>query len=295
MSISISGQNDPWAQLNAYQASPKPLSSQNGPWNTTTSGTAAGGAAPGGSSARTSAGGTAGALTDGTAKALLAFGGWASGLTISSQTYGQTSGGADPASSTSPSADPAGTANSAITPTGTATASALIADLQSMLASLTTTPASGANGAATTATPDTSPTSDAPAGSGTIAATSLGTSLLADLQTLGSDLAALSTRAGHVGGIAGQPPTSPGSNDIANSGSVSASASADVASSTATPGYTMSSIINTGSISNTGTATGTTNGYSDSLRQQFALSAYLANQASGLDNAASTSMTAMNV
>ena len=96
--MSISGQNERWAQLNAYQPPPSSQAGPNGGWASAVGTTGSSGAT---SSAGT-AGGASGGLSDTMSLALMAFSGaWGTGSGASSQAPGQS--GAAPVM---PSADP---------------------------------------------------------------------------------------------------------------------------------------------------------------------------------------------
>jgi hypothetical protein len=142
--MSISGQNERWAQLAAYQPpSTKPGQSAGGyPASGTT--------APASGSTGNAASGTSGALSDGMSLALMAFSGaWGTGPgTSSSKAPGQSGGTSDP----SPSGVPA------TTPNASSVDSQLLTDVQSMIAALTGTPTGSPpplNTQAVTSNPDT--------------------------------------------------------------------------------------------------------------------------------------------
>lgn len=267
MSISIFGQNERWAQIQAYQPPPASQSGQSG-GQLGGPGGAQGGAQGGAwdpslgtstSSGSTAiAGGTSATLSENTSFALIAFGGWGNGPATSTQTAGQSST-SSPSDASSPASATVG--QTAITQNGTSAVSQLFTDLQSLLSALTGTPTSSAS------TPGTSDTTGTAANTGTVAATTLNSSVLQDLQTVASDLTAIASADG--GRSPGRPPWA---SDISNSGT----------------------------ISNTGTTTGTTGGwsggYSDGFQQQFALSVYSSSNLSGVDNSTTTSsLTSINV
>ena len=253
MSISISRQNERWAQLNAYQPPPASQSGQNGQWDPSVgTDTSAGstGTAP-------SAGGTSGALSDGVSFALMAFGDWRSKAAASTQSTGQDSTTSDASASSS-----ASTGQSGITQDGTTSVSELVTDLQSLLSALT-----GTSSAGSTATSDTTATS---ANTGTAAATGLSSTVLQDLQTVSSDLNSIASTSGTTppGGAGGPPPGPlPWSNDISNTGTTTGSG--------------------------TGITGGWNSHYNDAFQQQFALSAYNASTMSGLDNSTTSSLTSI--
>ena len=184
MSVSISGQNDRRALLDAYQPTPAPTAGQSGAWDA-----ALGTMAPTGSAATATAapGGTSGGLSDGMSFALMAFGNAvpaASTLTT----------GPDSATFDASSADP-----SAADPQ-----SHLLSDLQSLLSTPT-----GTSGTADTA--------GAAAGTQTGPDSPISQQLQianADLGTIAS-ASGTSHSAGHHAGV--QPPPSWG-NDISDAG-----------------------------------------------------------------------------
>jgi len=258
VSISISGQNDRWAQLSAYQPPPASQAGQNGGWNSI-SGTAA---SSGSTGSTPFAGGTSGALSDGMSFALMALsGGWGSGQAASVQTADQSSAtsGASSASSASPGLAP-------ITQNGTSSASQLMTSLQSLLSALTGTPPSSTGGQATSATATSSETG---VNTGNAASSGIGSAALPDLQTVGSDLDTngSTSSAAQPWGAAGPPGgPPPWNNGISNTGSSATSG---------TGGWNPSS--------------------GNSLQQQLALSAYAANASSGLTSSATSALAGMNV
>jgi hypothetical protein len=240
MSMSISGQNERWAQLNAYQPPPVSPSGQNGGWDSTIGTTPSSGAA--GNTA--SGAGTSGALSDGMSIALMAFGGWGNGSSTASRATGQSSGTSGTSS--------AGSAPS--TPDGSSLASQLLTDVQSLVSALT----------GTTSAP--TGTSAASGNTGTGAVTGLTGTAQQNLQSVASDLDSIASASGssQPAGVGGPSPGSPPwSNGISNPGS--------------------------------GSAGGWNPGYSDSIQQQFALSAYTANTQSGLDTSATSLLASINV
>jgi hypothetical protein len=195
VSMSISGQNERWAQLNAYQLPPSSPSGQNG-GRASTIGTAAS-SGSGGNIA--SGAGTSGALSDGMSFALMAFGGWGNGAAAASQAAGQ-SGGTSGASSTD---------SAPATQDGNSLGAQLLTDVQSLLSALTgtTSPPTG--------------TSAASGNTGTGASAGLTGTVPQDLQTVASDLdttasASGSSQPGGVGGPSSGPPTR--SNGVSNPG-----------------------------------------------------------------------------
>nr|WP_294509232.1 hypothetical protein [uncultured Rhodopila sp.] len=245
MLSSITGQNERWAQLAAYQATPAAQSSQ------ITGGTSAYASsslwAEPGSGAVT--GDTSSSIADGTNFALMAFG--------SPPQAGGTTGAANGGS---------------ITTSGTSAMSQLLTDLQSLLSTLggTSSSASGSGTAGTSST-DTDTDSPSVSNSGTTASP-----LAQDLQKLSTDLGSLAstlgtTHRGERGDHDGpQQPSGPppGSSDILNSGTVSASAGS--------------------TIGNSGTAPAS-NGWA-TFMQQFAAGAY----GSGYDGSTTSSLLAIN-
>jgi hypothetical protein len=289
VSISISGQNARWAQINAYQPPSTVRSGQNGGWNSIGQATPSSGSA----SNVPAVGGTTGALSDSTSFALMAFGGWGNGSANSTQAAGQSSGATSDAASATPAStgltSPTSTGQAGITQAGTISVTQLIADLQSMLSALTGTPTSSASGtgssgttgttgttgsSGTTGTTDTSDTSDTSANTGTVGATGLSNTVLKDLRAVSFDIASIAaasgaTQPGSAGGTPSGPP--PWLNDITNGSTIS----------------------NSGTIAaNTGDWM---QGNSKRLQQQFALSAYTSGSMSGLDSSATSSLSAISV
>jgi hypothetical protein len=271
VSISVSGQNERWAQLGAYQPPPPSQASQNSGWD----------AAIGTSSLSDPTGNAGppnnffGALSDSMSLALMSLNGWSSGATTPTQ-INETSSGASNASSTNSTS--AGQA--AITQGGTGSVSELVSDLQSLLAALTGT-ASPTNTTGTSGTAATSGTSDTTANSGTAAATALSSTVLQDLQAVASDLNSIAATSGVTqppGGSEGPPPSSNSwFNDISNTGTASASMSTDVS--------------NPGATATAQSPAGPWQGF----MQQFAFSAYSAGTTSGLDSSTTSSLAAINV
>lgn len=187
MSSSISGQNERWAQLGAYQPPPISQSGQNPGWGSTNWTTASGGT----NASTASAGGASGAQSNDMSFALMAFGNASgNGSVTSSQSAGQSGD----ASSSGSAAQ-----------VGSSLGSQLLTDMQSLLSSLT-----GTAGAATD-------TTNASANTGTTTATGLGGSLLQDLQTVASAFSSTASGSGPTpSGTVGGPP--PWRNDIANTG-----------------------------------------------------------------------------
>jgi hypothetical protein len=205
VSISVSGQSEQWAQLNAYQP-PAPEAGQNSASALTsalTGGAAVastGGAqsAPGSPGNAISApGSTSGALSDGICLALIAFGGgWNPGTGSSSQAVSQSGGtsGATPPGSVS------------LVPGGPNPQSQ---GLQSLLSALT-----GAGAAASI--PAVSGTATTPAETGTRPS-----AVTDDLQSVAPDLGTTFVASGisHPGGTSDLPPDAPPSgNAIPNTG-----------------------------------------------------------------------------
>ena len=248
MSISVSGQNERWAQLNAYQPPPTSQPGQNGGWESAIQTSVASGQ----TGTATSSGGAPAGLSDGMSLVLMALGGWGNG-SGSTQTTGVSSGASNASSSSSAPAGQAG-----ITLDGTASVSQLVTDLQSLLSALTGTPASTSS----PGTPSTGATSDPSGNTGATAATALSSTVLQDLQTVGADLDSLASTSGAVQPNRperpppGSPP--PGSNDISTTGTVSVAAGGD--------------------ITDTGTASDSQSGGGawQAFMQQFAFSAYTA-------------------
>lgn len=235
MLSSITGQNERWAQLAASQATPAAQSSQ------ITAGTSAypsssPWAGPGDGAVT---GDASSPISDGTNFALLAFG-------SSSQTSGT-----------------AGAANgNAISTGGTSGMSQILTDLQSLLSTLGgTSPATGGSAASGTAATD----------SNSSLVSNSGTTLSQDLQQLSTDLGSLAStlgRAHHGDHVRPEPPgPPPGSSDILNSGTVSASS---------------------GDITGSGTASAS-NGWA-TFMQQFAAGAY----GSGYDSSTTSALMAIN-
>jgi hypothetical protein len=228
VSISISGQNERWAQLNAYQ----PPSSRSG--QNSASYPAIGTAPPPAPGTATPGGGSAGALSDGTSLALIAFGSLGN-----AQTTAQSSG----------------TLSTGTPATGT--------------------PATG--------TPAVSPASPGST-TGTQDETSLEAQILGDVQSLISDLT----------GSTSTPATS-GTGSTSQNPLTTASLSQPAPPSGPPPGgNTISDEDTNATTTGTGNAGGAAPGYSDAIQQQFALSAYSANNA-GLDSSATASLTNISV
>jgi len=130
--MSISGQNERWAQLNAYQPPPSSQAGANGGWATESGGT---------TGSAGSAGGASGGLSDTMSLALMAFSGaWGTGSGTSPQAPGPNGGTA-----IVPSTDPPSSTQDA-----SGIGSQLLNDMQSMMATLTGTadasPAPGSEG-----------------------------------------------------------------------------------------------------------------------------------------------------
>lgn len=218
MSMSISGQNERWAQLNAYQPPPSSSSGQDSAWDPTT----VAASSPGSAGNGPSTGGTSGGLSDGTSLALIAFGSLGNGQTTASQAAGQNT--ATPAGSTAATQDES------------SLESQILTDVQSLISALTgatNTPAT--SGAANT--------------------------------TAQKPLTTASVSPTEPPGASPPPGPPPWSNAI--------------------PG--------TGTNADTGNAGGAAPGYSDGIRQQFALSAYSANTQAGVDSSATSSLTNISV
>lgn len=193
---SISGQNDRWAQLNAYQPPSRATSGQDSDWPSATTATPSSGSTP----ATPAAGGTAPTLSDGMSFALLAFNG--GGTAQAAQPTGQ--------SAAASSSDPA----AATTQSGSSLGSQLLSDMQSLLAALqgTTTPSSSTTAAQASAT---TPTANNAAGS----ANGLSNSVNKDLQAVASDLDAVASASQPAGRQGAAVPGSPTSgNNISNTG-----------------------------------------------------------------------------
>jgi len=123
VSSSISGQNERWAQLGAYQPPPISQSGQNPGWGSTNWTTASGGT----NASTASAGGASGAQSNDMSFALMAFGNASgNGSVTSSQSAGQSGD----ASSSGSAAQ-----------VGSSLGSQLLTDMQSLLSSLTGTAA----------------------------------------------------------------------------------------------------------------------------------------------------------
>jgi hypothetical protein len=199
VSISISGQNERWAQLSAYQPPPASLSGQNGGWNSL-----GGTSASLGQSGNTAvAGGATAGLSDDTSFALIAFGGdWTSG----SAAAGQTAGGSGAVSASS-------------TQDAGSLGSQLLTDVQSLISALT-----GSAGSSTGTSATSGGTTDGTT-AGT-AATDSDSTVLQDLQTVTSDLGSIASlygapQPGTAGSPPGGPPQAgppPDSNEISNTG-----------------------------------------------------------------------------
>lgn len=95
VTVSISGQNDRRASLDAYQPTPAPPPNSGDAWDSIV-----GPSAPAASTASSSAApsGTSGALSAGLSLALIAFGGWKGGTAAAAPAVGQSSGTVDPGS-----------------------------------------------------------------------------------------------------------------------------------------------------------------------------------------------------
>ena len=243
MVSSITGQNEHWARLAAYQTPPAAQSSQ-------TSGATsayAPSALSAGSGDGAVTGDTSSPLADGTNFALLAFG--------SSAGAGGTAGAADGAS---------------IPATGTSAMSQLLTDLQSLLSTLGGTPSAAGGGRGAAGTPAANTGSSSVSNTGTTAGT-----LSQDLQQLSSDLGSLAStlethRGEHGDHDRGAPPPGPppGSSDILNTGTVSASSGSSI----------------------TGSGTASASGGWATFMQQFAAGAY----GSGYDGSTASSLLAIN-
>jgi hypothetical protein len=202
VSISISGQNERWAQLNAYQ----PPAAQSGQAGGTLP--AAGTTTSPGSIGNSNSipGATSGALSDGMSFALMAFSSsWGTAAATSSQGASPGSGTADGLSPSAPAA-------------GSSPQSQLLTDVQSLLSALmggSGSSASGASGSNATATA---------ANSGTGTQTSLSSSLLQDLQTVASDLGTIDATSGSSRPGGSPQSASPRGDDNANTSDTGTSA-----------------------------------------------------------------------
>lgn len=192
MSMSISGQNERWAQLSANPPPPPSPSGQNS--GAATIGTTAS-TGPAGNPA--TAVGSVAALSDDMSLALMAFGGgWGNGSATASQVAGQNSG---TSGASAVGSDPS-------TQGGNSFAAQLLTDVQSLVSALT--------GTATNAPP-------APGQTGAGAATGLTGTVQQDLQTDASNLDMIASASGSSQpGGAGQTPSGlpPWSDDISNTG-----------------------------------------------------------------------------
>jgi hypothetical protein len=255
VSISISGQNERWAQLSAYQPPPMPRPGQSGGSDPSVGTTTAPGS-PGTNNSTPAS--TSGALSDGMSFALMAFSGsWGVGTGTSSQ-------GANQSTGTSNAAAPGSTPS---TSNGTSPQSQLLTDVQSLLSALT-----GSSGSASGATTSSAAASSTGSGAGT--QTGLSSSILQDLQTVASDLGAISSASGtsQPGGTASPQGAPPWGNDSSNN-----------------------DISNTGTSASDGNAGGWRPGYSDGFQQQYAASAYGAGMTSGLDGSTTSALASITV
>nr|WP_294521565.1 hypothetical protein [uncultured Rhodopila sp.] len=232
---SITGQNERWAQLAAYQTPPAAQSSEIS-GGTSAYASSSLWADPG---AGAVTGNTSSPISDGTNFALMAFG----------------------------SSSQSATNGNSIASDGTSGISQLLTDLQSLLSSISgTSSATGSNATSATST------ADADSASVSNSGTTTGT-LSQDLQQLSTDLGSLASTMGrtHRGDHdhpEAPPAPPPGSGDILNTGTASASNGSD--------------------ITNSGTAS-TGNGWA-TFMQQFAAGAY----SSGYDASTTSSLVAIN-
>ena len=267
MLSSISGQNERWAQLGAYQPPPPSKSDQDGGWGSTTGATASPGATP----SIPTAGGVSPTLSDGMSFALIAFSGAAPAQSF--QAGGQSNATSNPTSAT---------------PSSTSLGSQLLSDMQSLLSALTGmgastnagTPAGmGSSGTASTSngsiitgsisTGSIGAASTPPSSSAIGAANGLSNTVIQDLQAVASDLNSIASAVG-----TGQPPggASAGPPPWANNRSGSGTNATD-------------------DDSDRGNA-----GYNDGYHKQAGLAAYsAANTLSGLNSSATSSLTSITV
>ncbi len=192
MSMSISGQNERWAQLGVYQPPPSSQQGQNVGW-----GFGSAPAATSGTNGSTAvAGASSGPLSDGVSFALMALsGGSDSEPVTASQTAVQSNGTSAAASPDSASA----------TQSGGSLETQLLKDMQSLISALTETgrPSTGNASASGTAATGT--------------ANNLDSSVAQGLRTVASDLNTIASVSGPAQqGSTGGPP--PGDTDISNSG-----------------------------------------------------------------------------
>ena len=172
--------------------------------------------------------------------ALMAFNGWNGGANSATPAAGPNSAPSDASAADQATADPQ---------------SQVLADMQSLLATLT-----GTTGSAST---DTSDTAAAMTGMQTAPGSTMAQNLQTDLGTLAST-SGTAQPGGADGHVAGAPPWS---DDISNAG-------------TTTPD---------------GPDSGWKPGYSDDFQQQFAVSAYSASATSGLDSSATSALADLKV